>query len=389
MTRIVSQLGNGIQQVGSNMQTTVDITSKVVSEVDGLSAVFKFATAGFELSAAAWAPLSEGAKTLGDMMKTCSSIMSPFQCVNTVKDWVTVRERFKKEGVIGIAKLICLTILTVIGVSKFLEKLKILNYSAAVARIGANPVIAAINSTPILGLIVQYPLAILGLTVSLITLGVQSSKWSVVSATARFNELQYKKNQIKADAFRLRNNTPEIEREKEYLNCVARITQLRQVLGLQRTGFDPDAAWARFLKRARAEPQDAPQTTTNLERAAEHDRKSAADNRDAAPASAVAGLGAPAAPAAPARRSLADRIQQRIKLWGVNKDNAIVDKRKTWLSIACEVVKIAAIVLGFILALTSITFLLVAFVAASFAIAKKYYDKAHDKPYTLSPLVRA
>lgn len=139
-----------IQAIGGGFQASVTVASNLLNDVDGLDKVFKCAKSAFDLYGKAWKSLSEGFLALGNCFKVCTNIMGPFQLFRTVKDWYDVRTK----NWAGIATLTCVSALTVMGIGRFLESVKLFDYSAAVSRIGNIPVLGSvITRLPVVNLL--------------------------------------------------------------------------------------------------------------------------------------------------------------------------------------------------------------------------------------------
>ena len=123
------------------------VATDVLGEVEGLDKSFKFVKSILDLHTALTPYVSESLEILGTAIKGCSEVMIPFQFFKVIKMWVEVKDKSKA----GVAALVNITVLTTLGLTKFLAKLKLFDLAALTQKIGA---------IPVLGTIIQIPLGV-------------------------------------------------------------------------------------------------------------------------------------------------------------------------------------------------------------------------------------
>lgn len=178
----------------STLKNSISVGSTLLSDVDGLGKTFAWGKSAIDTYGACIAPVSEGFTALANCFKTANDITAPFQFFKTAKEWYDVPNKTWA----GTATLVCATGLTVFGVSKFLEKVKLLNLGALVTQIG---------SIPVIGLILEIPVVALVIGVSVFNIadtGIKLNKG--IKFDKKFDDLeksrwQYKKWKARKDAF--------------------------------------------------------------------------------------------------------------------------------------------------------------------------------------------
>lgn len=347
------------QAIGT-VQSTVNVTSTLLSEVDGLDKTFKCAKSALDLFAATIAPLSEGFIALGNCFKTCSDLMSPFQLFKTVKSWF---ER-KDKNWANTACLVCGTALTALGIGKFLEKVKLFNMSAAVTQIG---------NIPVIGMIIQVPMGVLALGVSFFDI-IDTSKELLSETILKPN---------KADENR------KISKLKDFEECENQRTKWKYRLvdfykkqliedklpEALRHIQPPVNLWTTpgSVKFNRGVTEEAEKVMATKAMAAKRDASVEKEKK---------------AVAAKEYTSAAkEYLDYKFKKWTVITDNNRVEVKKSRLSIISNISKIALISLGMIGSYfaiaaftgTAITMLVLGLVVSSIALGKKIYEISHPK----------